>query len=149
LYFYDNDPTLQHHYRCARKEQEQKDREIIEALVDILKGNPCSEKLRSMGEIENVDEYCISFNLDVQKDQRQYNRPLSNEVAAVWVEARDVLGNMDRSVVLHGNNREITGIRSSNAGYNPLSYLIFFPRGEPGWHYDIPKRGFMPMSSQS
>jgi hypothetical protein len=81
-------------------------------LVDILKGNPYFEKLRTMGEIENVDEYCISFNLDVQKDQRQYNCPLSDEVAAVWVEARDVLGSMDQSVVLHGNNREITGIRS-------------------------------------
>jgi hypothetical protein len=59
LYFYDNDPTLQHRYRCARKEQEQKDKEIIEALVDILKGNPHSEKLKSMGEIENVDEYVL------------------------------------------------------------------------------------------
>jgi hypothetical protein len=86
--------------------------------------------------------YCISFNLDVQKDQTQYNFPLSDEVAAVWVEAKDVLGSMDRSVVLHGNNREITDIRSSNAAYVPLSYPIFFPRGEPGWHYDIPKRGF-------
>jgi hypothetical protein len=86
--------------------------------------------------------YCISFNLDVPKDQRQYNCPLFDEVAAIWVEAMDVLGSMDQSVVLHGNNREITGISSSNAAYVPLSYPAFFPRGEPGWHYDIPKRGF-------
>ena len=31
------------------------------------------------------------------------------------------------------------GIRSYNGCYDPLSYPMFFPRGELGWHIDIPK----------
>ncbi|KAL6848958.1 hypothetical protein ACP4OV_021541 [Aristida adscensionis] len=56
LYFYDDDPNLQHRYRCCRKEQEQKDKEVIDVLVNILKANPYLEKLGKMGEVENVDE---------------------------------------------------------------------------------------------
>lgn len=33
------------------------------------------------------------------------------------------------------------GIRSYHASYDPLSYPLFFPRGEIGWHPDIPKCG--------
>jgi hypothetical protein len=47
----------------------------------------------------------------------------------------------DRNVILHGNNKEIKGIRSYHGCYDPLSYPVFFPRGELGWHADIPKIG--------
>jgi hypothetical protein len=53
--------------------QQQKDREVITILVNILKGNPYSEVLKTMGQLEDADEYRISLNLDPQEDQRTYN----------------------------------------------------------------------------
>jgi hypothetical protein len=64
LYFYDGDPSLEHRYRKCREEQLQKDKEVIKQIVDILHGNPYSEHLRSMGHVENLDDYHITLNLD-------------------------------------------------------------------------------------
>ena len=141
LYFYDDDPSLEHRYRSCRKEVLEKDKEVITRLVDILRGNPYSENLRRMGEVENVDDYRITLNLDPMLDQRRYNEPTTSEVAAVWVEGRDRRKQFDHSVILHGNNREYYGIRSYHGCYDALSYPLFFPKGELGWHTDIPKEG--------
>jgi hypothetical protein len=68
--------------------------------------------------------------------------PIASEVLAVWVEGQGLLKQFDRSVCLHGKDRQITRIQSYNASYDPLSYPLFFPRGEPGWHIDISKSKF-------
>ena len=67
--------------------------------------------------------------------------PLTLEVADVWVEGSERHGQFKHSVLLQGKDRSIHGIRSYNACYDPLSYPLFFPRGELGWHNCIPKVG--------
>jgi hypothetical protein len=111
-------------------------------LVNILKSNPYFEGLNTMGQLEDADDYRISLNLDPQKDQQTYNLLVALEVAVVWVEGQGLLSQFDRGVCLHGNDRQITRIQSYNASYDPLSYPLFFPRGESGWHTDIPKTKF-------
>jgi hypothetical protein len=37
--------------------------------------------------------------------------------------------------------RSTKGIRSYHGCYDALSYVLFFPSGELGWHMDIPKKG--------
>jgi hypothetical protein len=74
-------------------------------------------------------------------DQRTYNVPLSSEVAAVWVEGNALIKKFDSSIVLYGNNNEKYGIKQYYGCYDPLSYPLFFPRGELGWHAQIPKEG--------
>ncbi|KAK1644706.1 hypothetical protein QYE76_062511 [Lolium multiflorum] len=140
LYFFDDDPNLEHRYRSCRKEQCAKDKEVITQIVNILKGNPYSEHLRSMGEVEDIDDYRITLNLDQRMDQRTYNAPTTSEVAAVWVEGSERRRQFDHSVILQGKNRDIYGIKSYHGCYDALSYPLFFPRGELGWHTDIPKR---------
>jgi hypothetical protein len=142
LYFYDDDLALEHHFRKCRMDQQQKDREVITMLVNILQGNPYSETLRTMGQLEDTNDYCISLNLDPQKDHRTYNLPVSSKVVAVWVESQDRLRQFNRGVCLHGKDRQITRIQSYDASYDHLSYPLFFPRGEPGWHANIPKTKF-------
>jgi hypothetical protein len=101
-------------------------------LVNILKSNPYFEGLNTMGQLEDADDYRISLNLDPQKDQQTYNLLVALEVAVVWVEGQGLLSQFDRGVCLHGNDRQITRIQSYNASYDPLSYPLFFPRGESG-----------------
>ncbi|KAL6606919.1 hypothetical protein ACP70R_042572 [Stipagrostis hirtigluma subsp. patula] len=141
LYFYDDDPNLEQRMRSCRREQYDKDREVIEMLVGILRGNPYSNHLRRLGQIDNLDNYRVELNLDHRLDQRTYNVPITSEVAAVWVEGSEFQSQFQNSVMLQGKNREIHGIRSYNGCYDPLSYPLFFPRGELGWHCDIPKVG--------
>ncbi|KAL6661674.1 hypothetical protein ACP70R_001058 [Stipagrostis hirtigluma subsp. patula] len=141
LYFYDDDPNLEQRMRSCRREQYDKDREVIEMLVGILHGNPYSNTLRRLGQIEDLDNYRVELNLDQRLDQRTYNVPITSEMAAVWVEGSEFQGQFHNSVMLQGKNREIHGIRSYNGCYDPLSYPLFFPRGELGWHCDIPKVG--------
>jgi hypothetical protein len=57
-------------------------------LVNILKGNPYSEVLKTLDQCEDMNDYCISLNLDPQKDQRTYNLPMALEVAVVWLEGQ-------------------------------------------------------------
>jgi hypothetical protein len=128
LYFFDDDPALEHRYRRCRKEQCEKDKEVITRLVNILRENPYSEHLRSMGQVKDVDDYRITLNLDQRMDQRRYNAPTTSEVAAVWVEGSERRRQFEHSVILQGKNRDIHGIRSYHGCYDALSYPLFFPR---------------------
>ncbi|PWZ33301.1 ATP-dependent DNA helicase PIF1 [Zea mays] len=141
LYFYDDDPSLEHRYRKCREEQLQKDKEVIKQIVGILHGNPYSEHLRSMGHVENLDDYHIALNLDQTLNQKTYNTPLTSEVTAVWIEGSERRGQFSKSVMLHGKDRSSHDIRSYHGCYDALSYPLFFPRGELGWHANIPKVG--------
>nr|TKW21454.1 hypothetical protein SEVIR_4G120300v2 [Setaria viridis] len=142
LYFYDDDPSLDHRLRKCREKSAQEDREVIQRLKDILHGiNHYSENFRSMGQVDNLEDYHVELNLDQRLDQRTYNVPLTSEVAAVWIEGSKRWGQFDNSVVLQGKDRSIHGIRSYHGCYDALSFLLFFPRGELGWHNCIPKVG--------
>ncbi|AQK81351.1 hypothetical protein ZEAMMB73_Zm00001d036554 [Zea mays] len=141
LYFYDDDPSLEHRFRKCREDQIQKDQEVIKQIVGILHGNPYSEHLRSMGHVENLADYHIALNLDQTLNQKTYNTPLTSEVAAVWIEGSERRGQFSKSVMLHGKDRSSHGIRSYHGCYDALSYPLFFPRGELGWHANIPKVG--------
>ncbi|PWZ34171.1 hypothetical protein Zm00014a_031851 [Zea mays] len=123
LYFYDDDPSLEHRY------------------LGILRGNPYSKHLRSMGHVENLADYHIALNLDQTLNQKTYNTPLTSEVAAVWIEGSERRGQFSKSVMLHGKDRSSHDIRSYHGCYDALSYPLFFPRGELGWHANIPKVG--------
>ncbi|AQL07138.1 hypothetical protein ZEAMMB73_Zm00001d047628 [Zea mays] len=133
--------SLEHRFRKCREDQIQKDQEVIKQIVGILRGNPYSEHLRSMGHVENLADYHIALNLDQTLNQKTYNTPLTSEVAAVWIEGSERRGQFSKSVMLHGKDRSSHGIRSYHGCYDALSYPLFFPRGELGWHANIPKVG--------
>lgn len=146
LYFYDDDPMLQHRFRlCKNKDKIMKDQHVIRSLVNILKDNPYSETFRSLGGVQDLEEYRVTLNTNVWLDQRTYNTPITSEVAAIWVEGNEVHKRADREIVLFGNNNTRYSIRPHFGCYDPLSYPLFFPRGELGWHPEIPKRG-VPLS---
>ncbi|KAL6645873.1 hypothetical protein ACP70R_017481 [Stipagrostis hirtigluma subsp. patula] len=137
LYFYDDDPSLQHRFRHSPN----LDRDVIRRLVEILKDNPYSQTFRSLGGVEDLEEYRIELNTDMRLDQQRYNVPISSEVAAIWVEGNELHRYFDRSIVLFGNDNKRYSIQPYYGCYDPLSYPLFFPRGEIGWHPEIPKDG--------
>jgi len=120
LYFHDDDPSLEHRYRRCREECLRKDKEVIDRLVAIMQGNPYSEHLRTMGAVDDLEDYHVELNPDQRLDQRTYNVPTTSEVAAVWIEGSEHHGQFEHSVILQGKDRSIHGIRSYHGCYDAL-----------------------------
>jgi hypothetical protein len=108
--------------------------------VAILPDNTYSQHLRTVGQADHLEDYHVTLNLDQRLDQRTYSVPSTSEVAAIWIEGSKLLGQFQNSVVLHGKDRSRYGIRSYHGCYGALSYPLFFPKGELGWHMDILKK---------
>jgi hypothetical protein len=130
LYFYDDDPNLEHRFRHSPN----LDRDVIQRVVDILKRNPYSQTFRNLHGVDDLEEHRIELNTHMRLDQQRYNLPISSEVAAVWVESNDLCKHFERSIILFGKD-------NTRHRIHPLSYPLFFPRGEMGWHPEIPKVG--------
>ncbi|XP_020180784.1 uncharacterized protein [Aegilops tauschii subsp. strangulata] len=126
LYFYDYDPGLTHR-KAATK---QLDQYVVRKLVDILGENPYSQQFRSLGaHRDNLDDYRIDLNTDERLRQWKYNRPLSSEVVAIWVESTDLAKRFDHRITLYGNDNQRHIIHVMDGSYDPLSYPLFNPRG--------------------
>lgn len=137
LYIYDTDEKLIH--RVKRSPDLRLD--LIQKILTILQHNPYAQAFRSIGAVPNLDEYRISLNTDINLDQRRYNAPTTSQVAAIWVEGSDPQNSFDRSVVVYGKGDRPVYIRAYYGCYDPLSYPLFFPRGEIGWNRWMPYIG--------
>jgi hypothetical protein len=89
--------------------------------------------------VSNLDEYRIELNTDISLDQRVYNAPAASQVAAIWVEGNNPHGHFDRSIMVYGKSDNPQYIKAYHGCYDPLSYPLFFPRGEVGWNLNIAK----------
>ncbi|GKC83237.1 hypothetical protein Tco_1138954, partial [Tanacetum coccineum] len=58
-------------------------------------------------------------------------------VASIWVEGNDNISAYERSVVIYGRSEYPETIQPHHGFYDPMSYVLFFPYGEIGWHSNI------------
>ncbi|XP_022026932.1 uncharacterized protein LOC110927913 [Helianthus annuus] len=100
--------------------------------------NPDAKRLAELGPLDN---YRVTLNASVELDQRVYNRPTTSEVAGIWVEGNDNITSYKRSIVVYGRSEYSQTIQPYFSCYDPLSYPLFFPNGESGWHANIPRHG--------
>ncbi|XP_066924644.1 uncharacterized protein [Clytia hemisphaerica] len=70
-------------------------------------------------------------------DQRRYNAPLHEEVAAVF-SGDDGAPPGDMSIVVHPRNAPLRTISIISSIVDPLVYPLLFPRGDPGWDRTLP-----------
>ncbi|KAJ9566736.1 hypothetical protein OSB04_002702 [Centaurea solstitialis] len=136
LYFYDAESEFAHRLQWPNL-----GRNIIEILTCVLASNPYVRTFRSLAELGPLDNYRVTLNASVELDQRVYNRPTTSEVAGIWVEGNDNISAYKRSIVVYGRSDHSQNIQSYFGCYDPLSYPLFFPNGESGWHSNIPRHG--------
>ncbi|XP_035838840.1 uncharacterized protein LOC110906363 [Helianthus annuus] len=141
LYFYDPDTELDHRLRWPNL-----DRRITQILTRVLSTNPYVDTFRRLAELGPLDNYRVTLNTSVELDQRVYNRPTTSEftiiyVAGIWVEGNDNITSYKRSIVVYGRSEYRQTIQPYFSCYDPLSYPLFFPNGESGWHANIPRQG--------
>jgi len=85
LYFYDTNETLSQRI----KRSPHLDSNLIRAILQILENNPYVRVFRSVGQMQNLDELKIELNTSVFVDQRRYNAPAMDQVAAIWQDGSD------------------------------------------------------------
>ncbi|PWA40709.1 hypothetical protein CTI12_AA560440 [Artemisia annua] len=136
LYFYDAESELENRLQWPNL-----DKEIVKILSRVLAQNPYVQTYRTLGNLGPLDKYRIELNASVNVDQRLYNRPTTSEVAGIWVEGNNNITAYKRSIVVYGKSQHPTQIQLYFASYDPLSYPMFFPNGEAGWHSRIPIEG--------
>jgi hypothetical protein len=112
-------------------------------------------KLGAMLEAENVfvgifkqasapdvkDRYlCITGGAPAAVDRRRYNTPVVPEVAAFIPDEEAAVASTPRNIVVRVKGLEggLKFISEYNAAYDPLHFVLLFPRGELGWTEDIP-----------
>ncbi|KAL4567118.1 hypothetical protein LXL04_022692 [Taraxacum kok-saghyz] len=132
LYFYDSETEFTHRLKCPNL-----DKTIIRYLTASFTSNPYVKTFRSLRDLGPLDNYRVTLNASVELDQRVYNRPTTAELAGNWVEGNENITTYKRSIVVYGRSDYSTQIQPYEGCYDPLSYLLFFPNGESGWHSRI------------
>ena len=128
LYFYDTDETLTQRI----KRSPHLDANLIRTILQILENNPYIRVFRSVGQMQNLDEFKIELNTSISVDQRRYNAPAMEQVAAIWQDGSDEKSKFDRSIMVYSNSRWPQFIRAYYGCYDPLAYPILYPSGETG-----------------
>ncbi|CAG8599584.1 20041_t:CDS:2 [Cetraspora pellucida] len=72
------------------------------------------------------------------KDPRRYNTPSAAEVAIIMIGNEQEPEPLQRDIVLHLREGRFQQISELHHAYEPLHYVLMFPRGDDGWHPYIP-----------
>jgi hypothetical protein len=140
VYFYDsNDAT---NYRMRHPANHGLDRGVMQDLHDMLQAHNhfaasyrhAVERLRG-----NEDIYSLTLQVENRTDLRRYNLPTGNEGVAAIIP--NIPNATTRDVVVHcrDGGGPFQRVSESSGAYDPLYYVLLFPRGELGWHWDLPR----------
>jgi hypothetical protein len=128
-YFYDTDETM--HHRVKRSPH--LDANVIRTIFYIMQHNLYVQAFKSLGTLANLDYCAIELNTCISVDQRRYNVPTMEQVAAIWFDGNDPQQRFERSIVIYGKENQPHYIRAYHGCYDPLTYHVFNPNGETGW----------------
>ncbi|XP_073156642.1 uncharacterized protein [Henckelia pumila] len=92
-----------------------------------------------MHDFPSIEDVTLQICKNAGVDQRNYNNPTADQVAAIWIEGNNSNTPYDRNIMLHGSDGKKHIIKHYFGCYDPLQYPLLFPSGENGWHQNIPK----------
>ncbi|XP_073271338.1 uncharacterized protein [Primulina huaijiensis] len=87
LYFWDNDNELEN--KMSVFPDADVDRELMVLLMDIMKVNRYAQLLKRINQYSSIKNLRLHISKNVHVDQRCYNSPSADQVAAIWVESND------------------------------------------------------------
>ena len=128
LYFYDTDEIIAHRVKRSPK----LDTSMIRLILRILQDNPYVLLFKNLGSVSNIAEYNIELNTSISVDQRRYNAPGMDQVAATWMDGNDPQQRFSRSIIIYGSEDRPHYIRAYHGCYDPLDYPVLCPSGETG-----------------
>ena len=145
LYIIEGDQAVQS--RLARRENSHCSPAVMAILHQTMSQcNPYVAAYAHMHEIEQFEEE-RSHNNDLPMpqikmvfktalDERRYNEPVHDEVAAVFV-GQEGAPPSNHDVVVYPRGEPLHRISFLNPNLDPLVYPLLFPRGESGWSPEL------------
>lgn len=121
----------------------------LQSLIHFV--NPYTRDFKTMADLENevpggLAEVSMIFRSEGTPDPRRYNSPTHNTEIGVLIingeDHRDVNKPTHRDVVIrlkNSNSAEngLQSINEINQHYDPMHYVLMFPKGQPGWNINM------------
>ncbi|KAK4382896.1 hypothetical protein Sango_2828900 [Sesamum angolense] len=86
----------------------------------------------------SVKDIQLHISKDVKLDQRVYNSPTADQVAAIWVEGNDGDIPFERDIIVYSHSGHRHRIKHYYGCNDPRQYPILFPRVDNPNHGDVP-----------
>lgn len=104
LYFWDTNNELNN--RMKVMDNANADEDTMRLLMEVLKRNPYAQLLRRMNDWSSFEEIRLHICKNDVVDQRCYDTPTADQVAAIWIEDNNPNIPYDRDII-HGHNGQI------------------------------------------
>jgi hypothetical protein len=145
LYIIEGDQAVE--TRLAHRNNENCRRDIMTLLTTILERvNPYAAAYKYMYQVEQQQNMLAAENGDTPStvkmfikrghDNRRYNEPRHDEVAAIFVSS-DGAPPPNPDIVIHPKDAPPQEMHYMSCNIDPMTYPIFFPCGEYGWQVNI------------
>ncbi|XP_012841137.1 PREDICTED: uncharacterized protein LOC105961450 [Erythranthe guttata] len=139
LYFVETEKEIENRLKIL--DNSELSEPIINKVMKIMEVNPYARLFRTLKDYPSMDNVQLHISKDVRLDQRVYNSPTADQVAAIWVEGNDPHIPAERDIVVHARSGHKHRIKHYYGCYDPMQYPLLFPKGDTGWHQNIPKIG--------
>ena len=136
LYIYD--PATAHETRCRRNNS--LNPFTLQTLQDTLwESHPYAAVYRHAHELLSRDDSVdLSIRLHCIGDKRRYNLPIANEVAVIIPGNEDADAAGPRDIILHmRTDTTLQNLHDGHPAYACLHYVLLFPTGQHGWHWEL------------
>ncbi|GBC08228.1 hypothetical protein RclHR1_00080005 [Rhizophagus clarus] len=138
LYIYDTE----HESKNQHNIMQDLDNNILLQLQNMLDScNPYIQSFRQAKDIilsNTTSEITMVIHSDRTHDPHWYNAPTSSDVAAIMVGDGYSEDPTNRNIILKLHDGNLQRILETHPSYDPLHYVLLFPKGDDGWHINIP-----------
>nr|XP_016472237.1 PREDICTED: uncharacterized protein LOC107794274 [Nicotiana tabacum] len=104
-----------------------------------MDGNPYAQFFFQLKDHSSFQNLQIRIAANAILDQRVYNKPSVDQIAAIWIDRNNPNVPFDREIIVHEHSSNKHRVKHYYGCYDPLQYPLLFPNGEVGWHQGIHK----------
>ncbi|CAG8661536.1 18179_t:CDS:2 [Rhizophagus irregularis] len=138
LYIYDTENEMNNRLNIMQNV----DVTILQNLQNMLDvANPYIQVFRQARDIIQASEtsdVSMVIHGDCTKNLHRYEAPTSSDVAVLMIGDGCDIEPSNRNILLRQREGGLQKISELHPSYDPLHYVLLFPRGDNGWHPDIP-----------
>src|SRR5260221_5717184 len=119
-------------------------RDILATLQDVLfRHHPAAQLYKHAQElIANIpdrDNCELSIHFDEACDKRRYNEPdAGSKEISIMIPDEDYQIKVSQDIIIHVKDGPLQRISDCHPFYPALRYVLLFPKGQLGWHPNIP-----------
>ncbi|PKK66031.1 hypothetical protein RhiirC2_807898, partial [Rhizophagus irregularis] len=142
LYIYDTENEIRNRLNIMMHDI---DSTILQNLQNML--DPINPYIQTFQQTRDIFQTSETSNVsmviysDRTQDLHRYNTPTSSDIAALMIGDGHDIEPLNRDILLRSYEGGLQRISELHPSYDPLHYILLFPKGDDGWHADIPLAG--------